>query len=805
MRLKSLNKSKYILTLFYACSFVLPVLLYLVVYMRGSFWPFGDRSVLICDLKDQLAPFISYIRYAHDGGNSGQFTWSSSLGSNYYALHAYYLNSPLNLITLLFPVSKIPQAIAVLTVLKSGLMGVTFSVLQVYLFKKHFKSVDVRIFAYLPLTIAYVFTIYNFYYAMHLMWFESLILLPIIIIGIEEIFEGKKGLLYLLSLIATFFCNYYTGYMVGIFSALYFVSRVLMKLSRKDIKKLLTATLRYFLMSVTAICFSSPLLAGVLTNIMGGKVSDDAFFVINEQHFYTFKEFISVLTSSDYVVPSVRTGWFEAVLVIAFFILPNIRIREKIVVFLFHAFMILGFYSDKLVLMWHCFRMPMTFYFRNQFLFNFLFVLTAVRALCATFELADKKLSDKKKTIIGNAMVITGVFAVILFTECIELGKRSLAIMGNLDIKYGFGYVSEFEEYVEKTEPLIDTVRPNGPDFYRINLEYLNTKNDTMLMGFSGLQYFTSTYSKAVNDFLQYTGFARPSVLSEGYESNPVTDGLFSVRYTVSDRELGEYYSLVSDTEGLDIYENPHTAGLIWSADVTSLSPELIDWDTYGNINRVLDCIDGDEAGEYFTEIPGEVIIRDPDLDIVFTAESSDPVYLHMINLSLPESTIYVNGEKLCKYFTERTTKSICIGRFEPGTEVVIHIVSDNGTAVLGPIINLCYMDEEKVTSLMDEFSSNSAVFSEFDNGKIKGKIVVPEGNSIITSIPYDEGWSVYVDGTEIDVSTFANAFIAFDVSVGEHSIELSYHAPGVRKAYPIMFVSVAFALFYFLKKSRVE
>jgi uncharacterized membrane protein YfhO len=103
----------------------------------------------------------------------------------------------------------------------------------------------------------------------------------------------------------------------------------------------------------------------------------------------------------------------------------------------------------------------------------------------------------------------------------------------------------------------------------------------------------------------------------------------------------------------------------------------------------------------------------------------------------------------------------------------------------------------------MDEFSSNSVEFSEFDNGKIKGKIVVPEGNSIITSIPYDEGWSVYVDGTEIEVNTFANAFIAFDVPSGEHSIELSYHAPGVRKAYPIMFVSVAFALFYFLKKIK--
>ena len=49
-----------------------------------------------------------------------------------------------------------------------------------------------------------------------------MILLPIIVLGIEKIIDGKKPLTYIASLTLLLFSSYYMGYMVCIFSVVYF-------------------------------------------------------------------------------------------------------------------------------------------------------------------------------------------------------------------------------------------------------------------------------------------------------------------------------------------------------------------------------------------------------------------------------------------------------------------------------------------------------------------------------------------------------------------------------------------------------
>lgn len=55
------------------------------------------------------------------------------------------------------------------------------------------------------------------------MWLDGLVALPLVAMGVESICDKRKFLLYVLSLVYIFAANFYIGYMVGIFSALYFV------------------------------------------------------------------------------------------------------------------------------------------------------------------------------------------------------------------------------------------------------------------------------------------------------------------------------------------------------------------------------------------------------------------------------------------------------------------------------------------------------------------------------------------------------------------------------------------------------
>ena len=58
------------------------------------------------------------------------------------------------------------------------------------------------------------------------MWLDAVIFLPLILMGLEKIFDGSKGFQYVLCLTLLFISNYYTGYMVAIFTGLYFIIKI---------------------------------------------------------------------------------------------------------------------------------------------------------------------------------------------------------------------------------------------------------------------------------------------------------------------------------------------------------------------------------------------------------------------------------------------------------------------------------------------------------------------------------------------------------------------------------------------------
>ena len=62
---------------------------------------------------------------------------------------------------------------------------------------------------------------------------------------------------------------------------------------------------------------------------------------------------------------------------------------------------------------------------------------------------------------------------------------------------------------------------------------------------------------------------------------------------------------------------------------------------------------------------------------------------------------------------------------------------------------------------------------------KICGKLEVKQDGSLITSIPFDRGFEVWIDGTETETKTVNTAFLGADISSGEHEITIVYHAPG--------------------------
>ena len=64
-----------------------------------------------------------------------------------------------------------------------------------------------------------------------------------------------------------------------------------------------------------------------------------------------------------------------------------------------------------------------------------------------------------------------------------------------------------------------------------------------------------------------------------------------------------------------------------------------------------------------------------------------------------------------------------------------------------------------------------------------------------MTTIPYDTGWTVRVDGTEVTPRKILGAFLGVELTAGEHVLELDYMPDGLKNGAYISGISAAFII----------
>lgn len=87
------------------------------------------------------------------------------------------------------------------------------------------------------------------------------------------------------------------------------------------------------------------------------------------------------------------------------------------------------------------------------------------------------------------------------------------------------------------------------------------------------------------------------------------------------------------------------------------------------------------------------------------------------------------------------------------------------------------YIDDEVFDNVFTSLSKNQLIINDFDNDFIKGKITVKEEETtVMTTIPYDKGWSLKVNGKPAETYSTLTCMMAFDLpAAGTYIIEMKY------------------------------
>lgn len=101
------------------------------------------------------------------------------------------------------------------------------------------------------------------------------------------------------------------------------------------------------------------------------------------------------------------------------------------------------------------------------------------------------------------------------------------------------------------------------------------------------------------------------------------------------------------------------------------------------------------------------------------------------------------------------------------------------------------------MSSYTDHLKENSLENVEVLTNCVRGTISLEERKLLVFSVPYQNGWTAYVDGQETEIQKANLMYMGIWLEPGEHTIELRYRMPGMRIG--VCVSVIAFAVFLFL------
>lgn len=777
-------------------SFLIPAAFLTVVYAVLGFYPFGNKSVLIMDMADQYNDFFASLRYMFNGDNTPLFSWSRSMGGNYVGLFAYYIASPLSFFTLFFSLENLPVALFILTLVKTGLCGLTFAIYLQYGWnhgKGKFKNI--------VFTCCYALMSYVIVYSMCLMWLDGLILLPLILLGVEQLIKGKKGLLFFLALTGSFICNYYIAYMVGIFTFLYLLYRMWCSFEKSEVKKALAVFAKFAANVIMAFLLSAPLTLTTLKDLLSGKLMLDP--KIEKSTYYNLWQLIDRLFGgydgiTDVGRPSIFCGTLILVLVVMFFFMKKINWKEKVGAALIFLIFILSFWIVKLNIIWHGFAPSTWFPFRYAFLCSTFMIIVAYRT-SEVFVVPDRA---KRRMAVPVTVYLTAM--VLLFTG-VELYVNAKANIVGLDNQFGYKSMEQYRGFLKKMKPVVKEVQTRDSGFYRMKKDQSSefSKNDAMLLGYNGMTHYSSVFHNGVNVFTSQLGMAQISNWNSGYGTTPVLDSIFNVKYCMMTTDMPEMYKDTGiGNEDVKVYENTNVLPIAFSSGKID-TIDLSDENNFKNQNKLLNALAGTKNEQYFKPVKHDTTYSDLKARYTWNAENKNPVYVRLTGVGYGLAEVKANNKYMGNQFTSETSCNLFVGQFEKGEDVKVTCHSEN----VIPENELVYeMDLEAYDGMMQKLNAGALKITKQKGSTIEGEIEVGQNQMIFTSIPYDEGFTVKVDGKEVELTSLKlkdngkdiDVFLTIMAEPGRHEIQITYMPPGLLAGLAMAVVGIVAAVLYY-------
>lgn len=825
-------------------SGLLPVTGLVIMYACMGIYPFGDKSVAAIDMMQQYAAFYASLKHAVFGGNGLAYARSLGMGGSYWGLIGYYLTSPFAVLSLLVPNEHMMDYMQLQELIKVGLGGVSFACF----YSRKFGRKD----ATAPLlALCYALSGFMTVHLCTIIWTDSLVLLPLIIWGLEELLRGRRPWRYVLCLSLAGICNYYIALMIGIYLVLYAAAFLWVEYGGLDVKKLMKKILMFSACSLLSAGIGAVILlpSALLLSENGAGRENIPLKWLTMNPLRLAAQMIydpdcHIIAADSF--PLLYCSVFAVMLLPLFFLCRGISGRVKAAFGGLAGFMLLSFVIGPLNDCWHGGHATNSLPYRYAFLLVFTFLMMGGYVLRSFQTLSQNAFNAVLMTVMAAAAVsyfsgvresvvmFAGTFALaVIYTVVFylrsgekltspaaaalamavvfgELVSGGVLAWRGIDSESSYTPRADYIQHDRDIEAAADRIAVSDSDVYRVETLTGAMLNDNALIGQSGMSCFSSTNSYGLMKLLSSMGYNSDRKVAYYQKSfTPLADSMMNVKYVIYHEDAGEppYLERVGSAGGYYIYRN--TLAL---PGAFAVSDSLLHWDTAqpnpfdvqndlirravsdGDLTvyepLALSAAEEESFNASFTE--GSMTVRAAGR-LVLRATSPGRRHLYVYVRGRYASDIRLSvGDKQFSLMENDAYIADC-GWCEAGETVTVEIRT-GGDEVEG-FVSAAFLNEPSLLRGLDGLRARAAKVSWTGENCLRCEVQAQAGEMLFTSVPYEKGWRAEVNGQPVETVAVGGGLIGLPLDEGSNTVVLRYRMRGFGAGAAISLISLGAAL----------
>lgn len=761
-------------------SIIIIGVLLLIFYINGLY-PFGTESIVQVDADYQYIPLL-YRIYDILHGNTSMLYDVVGLGNNIYSslITLGSLYSPINLLLYFTPRENINLFFDIIVLIKFSLLGLTS-----YIYIDRTFKVDE--FYKVLSSVLYAFSAHLLLNYFNTHWLDSIILFPLIMLGLNDLINNNKKYLYIITLSLSLIINYYVSYFILLFILFYSFIYIFLYKNNKEEKSAVFNLGKATLISLLISSFSTiPVIYQVLISSRFGDsyigelmnnsmyktlyLAFSPFFCIlfllliskffgkkgNKKNIY-FYVILALLFGIGIIIEPInlmihmgsywdfpyRYGFIMTFILMngSLYYIENFgHISKHIVDKKTNIVMVINFVLLCLIIIYLnniCYKsiQEELIMLRIEDKYIYFDIIKMSLIIFITYILS---LSFSNKKILHLTLSIISVISIYVFTSYTMyfgsgyfLTKNSNEINNNMDLPNNGRYKMDYTTYT-----------PNYKFIYNVETldNWIHILPDGMVDAYNKLGYLTSG----------------TSIMSNG--GTIFTDWLLNFRYVISNREKNDFvYDYVSNYNSYYLYNYKYNSnyGIVYKNDV---NVEYM-YDSFIYQNDIYKSLFN--SNKDIIRIDNYEYVNDGSNYLEMDYKNNDKGFLYL-NSDYNENISYIVINDNYIYDIENGIRDL--GYIDKDTVIKIFLKND-----IYMRISLGFINIDDIMELDSDVSYEDGtyyVYSERDN------------NNLFLSINNIKGLKVYLNDELVETDKIFDNFVSIKLDKGDNYIKYKYEMP---------------------------